>query len=163
MSFQELIMNSLQSDGDLRGALHHIINTGLSPGNDQSQWSPPIDIVDTKNNLYVYAELPGVVENSISIDIFNNKLSISGEKIRRYTAPVSKCEIVYGKFDRQIVLPISVTNKDNVDVKYDNGILTLIIDKKKEEQNRFRLGVNRVSSDSSRHVSITENGVADNN
>jgi HSP20 family protein len=152
MSFQDFILNNLQADGDLRGVLHQLINSGIP---DQSQWVPPVDIVDTKNNLYVYVELPGVVENSISIDFFNNKLSISGEKIKRYSAPVSKREIVYGKFDRQIVLPISVTNQANVDVKYENGILILLIDKNKEEQNRFRLSVNRVPPINQ----IPENGV----
>lgn len=162
MSFQDFITNNLRSDGDLRGALHHIINAGLSQGHDRSQWAPAVDIVDTKNNLYIYVELPGVAENSISIDFFNNKLSISGEKIKRYTAPVSKREIVYGKFDRQIILPISVTNQGNVDVKYENGVLTLMIDKKKEEQNRFRLSLNSVNrTTSSSSQSFGENSEVD--
>ena len=144
-SFQDLILNSLnnlQADGDLRGAFQHIINSSITTNNTDTNWIPPIDIVDTNNNLYVYVELPGVVENSITIDFFNNKFDISGEKIKKYTIPSYKYEIIYGKFNRQITLPISVTNKENVDVKYDNGVLTVMIDKKKEEQHRFRIGVN---------------------
>lgn len=144
MSLQDLIftsLNNLQSDGDLRGALQHIINSGVGSVSEQKEWYPSIDIIDTKNNLYVYAELPGVTENSIGVDFFNNELAISGEKLKRYTAPSHKNEIVYGKFNRKITLPISVTNRDNVTVKYDNGVLTLIIDKKKEEQNRFRISI----------------------
>ena len=151
MSFQDIILNSLtnlQSDGDLRGALQHIINSGVGTLNEQSGWHPPVDIVDTKNNLYVYMELPGVSEESISVDFFNNTLSISGEKIKRYTSSPFKNELIYGKFNRKITLPISVTNQENVNVKYENGVLTLLIDKKKEEQNRFRIGINRSSSSS---------------
>jgi HSP20 family protein len=140
-------LDNLQYDGDLRGAFQHIINAriGVASG-DQNDWYPPFDIVDTKNNIYVYIELPGVTEESIGVDFFNNKLSISGEKLKRYTAPAAKNEIVYGRFIRKITLPISVTNKDNVNVNYENGILTLIINKKKEAQNRF-------------HIDITHNNV----
>jgi HSP20 family molecular chaperone IbpA len=146
MSFSDMIYNSLnnlQNDGDLRGALQNIINSGVGLSMDQKEWHPSIDIVDTNNNLYVYIELPGVIESSIDVDFFNNKLAISGEKLKRYTVASYKNEIVYGKFNRQITLPISVTNKDNVIVKYDNGVLTIIIDKSKEEQNRFHIGLNR--------------------
>ena len=147
MSFQDMIytsLNNLQSDGDLRGAFQHIINSGVgvAPG-DHSGWHPPVDIVDTKNNMYIYMELPGVTEGSIGVDFFNNKLSVSGEKLKRYTVAAAKHEIVYGRFVRKITLPISVTSQDNVNVGYENGVLTLIIDKKKEEQNRFHLGVTR--------------------
>lgn len=145
MSFQEMLLNSLtnlQSDGDLRGAFQSIINTGVPHTGDQTHWHPNVDIVDTQNNLYVYAELPGVVEDSISVDFFNNRLSISGNKIKKYSVPPTKHEITYGTFNRKIILPLSVTNQSNVIVKYRNGVLKLTIDKKKEEQNRFRLGVN---------------------
>jgi HSP20 family protein len=149
MSFQDMILNgltNLQSDGDLRGALQHIINSGVGHVNEQGGWLPPVDIVDTKNNLYVYIELPGVSDESIGVDFFNNKLSISGEKIKRYVAPPFKHEMIYGKFNRKIILPMSVTNQENVNVKYENGVLTLLIDKKKEEHNRFRIGIDHSGS-----------------
>ena len=145
MSIQDILfngLNNLQTDGDLRGALQQFVNSGVGQAGNYGGWHPTIDIVDTKNNLYVYLELPGVTEESISIDFFNNMLSISGEKIKRYTAPASKHEITYGKFDRKIILPLSVTNQENVLVNYENGVLTLTIDKKKESQNRFVIGVN---------------------
>jgi HSP20 family protein len=143
MSFQDMILtslNNLQSDGDLRGAFQNIINIGI-PTHDNNGWNPPVDIVDTNNNMYVYIELPGVTKSSIGVDFFNNKLSVTGEKLKRYTANPLKNEIVYGNFMRKITLPISVTNSGNVNVNYENGVLTLIVDKKKEEENRFHLGV----------------------
>jgi HSP20 family molecular chaperone IbpA len=145
MSFQDMIfdsLNNLQSNGDLRGAFQHIINSGVGGHlNDHNGWHPSVDIVDTPNNMYVYIELPGVTESSIGVDFFNNKLSVSGEKLKRYTTNSIKNEIVYGRFVRKITLPISVTSQGNVNIKYGNGVLTLIIDKKKEGQNRFHLGV----------------------
>lgn len=148
MSLQDIIYNSLnnlQSDGDLRGAFQHIINSGVGGSSSDNGLYPPLDIIETKNNMYVYVELPGVNEESVGVDFFNNKLSISGEKIKRYSVPATKNEIVYGSFTRNITLPISVTNQGNVNVGYDKGVLTLIIDKKKEEENRFHIGIERSS------------------
>ena len=114
MSIQELILNSLtslQSDGDLRGAIQHIINTGVHTTGNES-WHPNTDIIDTNEFLYIYMELPGVSDDSISVDCCNNKLSVSGNKINPYTSPsLSKREIVYGKFNRELLIPISVTSQ----------------------------------------------------
>lgn len=151
MSLQEILLNSLtnmQSEGDLLGAIQSAINMRPGPRTD-GKWSPFIDIVDTNNNLYVYIDIPGVSESSISVDFFNNKLSVSGDKIKRYQAPAIKNEIIYGKFIRCITLPMSVTNKDNVTVTYKNGVLTLVIDKQKEEQNKFSISISSKSSSSS--------------
>jgi HSP20 family molecular chaperone IbpA len=143
MSFQDIIfngLNNLQSDGDLRGAFQHIINSGVSTS-DQGGWHPSVDIVDTVNNLYVYMELPGVKNDSIRVDFFNNRLSISGEKIKKYSTPAEKNEIVYGKFNRKIRIPICVTNKNNVNTTYSSGVLSIVIDKQKEGENRFSITV----------------------
>ena len=142
MSIQEMLINSfgqIQNDGDLRGAFQHIINSGAIGGSEG--WQPCIDIVETKNELYVYVEIPGVKESSIDVDFYNNKVVLSGEKIKKYNVEPSKKEIFYGKFHRTIVLPVGVTNKNNVSIEYKNGILLITIDKQKEEQNRFHMGV----------------------
>jgi len=156
MSIQEMILNGLsniQNDGDLLGVIQDVMN---SNGVRDSRWNPHIDIIDTQNNLYVYAEIPGVSESSISVDFFNNKVSISGEKIKRYSNPAIKHEITYGKFVRCITLPISVTNQGNVIVKYTNGVLVLSIDKKKEEQNKFSIGINSSTDAESSNSSVDE-------
>lgn len=145
---QEALINSLghiQSDGDIRGAFQHILNSGVVGG--VSGLQPAIDIVETKNNLYVYAELPGVCENSISVDFLNNKITLSGNKIKPYNIATFKKEIIYGRFYREITLPISVSNQKNVNISYKNGIVLLDIDKEKERQNRFSMGINSGSLD----------------
>ena len=139
MSFQEIILNSLnslQSNDDLRGAFQHMINSGVQSTEQNGDWHPTIDIVDTTNNLYVYMELPGVTDDNICIDFYNTKLTISGTKNKKYTQSTYKHEIVYGNFNRTIILPLSVTNKANVSVTYTNGVLVLIINKQQEEQNK---------------------------
>ncbi len=141
-------LTSIQNDRDLLGAIQNVMNSGNVGGSD-GVLNPYIDIVDTKKNLHIYMEIPGVSESSIIVDFFNNKLSISGEKTKCYSIPATKNEISYGKFIRCITLPISVTNKDNVNVKYNNGVLAVTINKKKEEKNRFSVGVSNKDNEKS--------------
>lgn len=149
MSLQTILLNSLknlQSNGTFENALQNMITSGNSNIQTQGDWYPLVDMVDTKNNFYIYMELPGVVEDSISIDFFNNRVEISGEKVKKYTDDpskheITKREITYGKFKRNIILPLVITNKKNVSVQYKNGVLKMTVDKIKEQQNRFRIGV----------------------
>lgn len=138
MSLQDLLISGLsqfQSNNDLQGAVQEIISSSSTGLNTL------VDVIDTKNNLYVYVDLPGVTPSSINIDFYNNNIFICGEKIKKYNEVPLKKEIVYGKFNRKVTLPISVTNKKNVEVSYNDGVLIIIIDKQKESQNKFRINV----------------------
>ena len=140
MALQELLLNTLsgmQSDQDVRHMLHNVLNYNMS----QNVWNPYVDIVDLKDYVNVYVEIPGVIEESIDIGFFNNKLTISGEKINSYIKEPLRREIPYGKFNREIVLPISVTSQENVSVCYISGILKISINKLKESSNKFKLKV----------------------
>ena len=137
-SFQELLLNGLNSikidDGDIKGMINQAINSGHS-----KFWNPLVDIIDTDTILFLYVEIPGVNTESINISVYNNKLNIAGEKLKKYTGELYKNEIGQGKFDRQIILPISVTNKKNISLTYEDGILTIKIDKTQEELNKFTI------------------------
>ena len=145
MSFQDILetaFSSLQYNnidqaefGNLRGAIHQVFNSG------NRIWSPLIDMVDIAEFLYIYVEIPGVKTDSIDIEVLNNKIIISGDKIKNIVADsnIIKNEIGYGKFNRTIGLPISVTDKKNVSIAYSNGMLSITIDKKKEESHKFNI------------------------
>jgi len=96
----------------------------------------PVDIVNEEKTLYIYAEIPGVNKENIDIDFYNNKLTISIEKIRPYDNP-EVTEIKFGKSERSLTLPICVTRKDAVCSNYNNGILKIKINKLIEEENKF--------------------------
>ena len=143
MSLQDLLisgLNQIQSNNDFQGAVQEILSSSSTGVNT------PVDVIDTKNNLYIYVDIPGVIASSINIDFYNNNISICGEKIKKYNEVPFKKEIVYGKFNRKITLPISVTNRKNVTVCYENGVLLITIDKQKESQNKFRIHVKEEDS-----------------
>ena len=99
-------------------------------------WRPAVDIVDAKDTLNVYIDLPAIDKNSIDLDFYNNRLHLKGNRVKPYTSH-PRHEITYGKFSRDIILPVSVTNKENVSVLYKDGVLKIVVDKMKESQNRF--------------------------
>ena len=138
MSLQDFIMNginSMNSPDDLVGAIQSVMNKNQC----NEKWIPRIDMVDDNNKLYLYVECPDI--ENISVDFFNNNLNISGKKIKKYSGVAIKNEIVYGLFNRHIILPISITDKKNVVMKYKNGMLVITIDKQKEEKNKFNITI----------------------
>lgn len=105
-------------------------------------WIPSIDIIEEKNFIYVYVDIPGVIPGSIDMNVFNNKIEISGERNKCYnTTNILKKEINYGKFKREITLPISITKRESITVNNLNGVLNIIINKTIEEENKFKINL----------------------
>jgi HSP20 family molecular chaperone IbpA len=96
-----------------------------------NKFTPFVDIVDTKDNISVYMDIPGVSSSSIDFFFFYNKLCISGDKIKPYSTIALKEEISYGNFFRCVKIPGRETTKKNIEFKYENGVLALTIKKEK--------------------------------
>lgn len=121
----------------------------LSSGSG-STWKPMMDMLDNDNEICIYLSIPGVKNSSIDIDILNNRMMISGERESPYNQTdyqVKRSEIQYGKFQRVITLPISVTNQSSVSTNIKDGVLLVKIDKRVEQQNRFTLRVNSTENE----------------
>mgnify|MGYP000552992216 CR=1 FL=1 len=56
----------------------------------------PLDVINEEKTMYIYAEIPGVLKESINVDFYNNKLTIMVDKVRNYEVP-NTSEIIYGK------------------------------------------------------------------
>ena len=145
-SFQQLISNSIallegQQNSNVSGALSEFLQSqGL---NMNEIWQPSADIVENNNNITVYMNIPGVNNDSIDVDFFNERVVVTGERKRPFSDEMSvvKNEIIYGSFERHINLPISVANRDSVKISSNNGVLVIVIDKTRENRNRFSLRV----------------------
>ena len=141
-SLPEIIMaglNSIDSTNIFSQILHQ---QGLNP---EFFWKPPVDIINDETNIIVYVDIPGIATEDLQIDFLNNKVEISGERIKPYNTHISK-EIIYGSFNRKIILPISVTNSNSVNVTAKDGVLKIVINKEIEERNRFSVSINSTSS-----------------
>jgi HSP20 family protein len=70
---------------------------------------PAIDIEELNNEVVVTAELPGVTEKDIHVDLTGDTLTIKGEKkMERESDAGQRKERRYGAFQRSIQLPFEV-------------------------------------------------------
>jgi len=106
----------------------------------EGRWLPPVSVSETKDELVLTAELPGMTQDDISIDLENNVLSISGaknevreegEEDRRYHV----FERRFGTFNRSFTLPRTVDPNDIV-ATFDKGVLTVTMPKVAEAKGR---------------------------
>lgn len=135
---QQIIQNGLnETVAESTGSWASMPSTG--------DWKPSLDLMDNDDEICIYLTLPGVKKSSIDIDILNNRMLISGDREKPYTHTnyqVKRSEILYGRFQRVITLPISVTNQGSVSTQFTDGLLKVRIDKRAEQQNRFSIRVN---------------------
>jgi HSP20 family protein len=99
-----------------------------------SVWTPGIDLYEDKDNLYLKAELPGMKREEIEVSLHEGMLSISGERkseSKEQGAEVHRAERFFGRFQRTVTLPASVS-PDKVKAQYKDGILTITLPKTEE-------------------------------
>ncbi|MES2029174.1 MAG: Hsp20/alpha crystallin family protein [Pseudomonadota bacterium] len=102
---------------------------------------PQIDIDETDKEVRITAELPGLDEKDVNLEIADGVLSISGEKKsesedkeRRFS------ERYYGRFERRI--PLQDVDDDKTSATFKNGILTITVPKSAEAKNVRRISIN---------------------
>ena len=124
----------------LQREMNRLFDFSLSrPGYDDTsllggQWAPLVNIYDSKDNLVVKADLPGLSKDDIQVAIQENILTISGEKKQELNIREDeylRTERFYGSFHRAITLPTEV-DRTKVQANFKDGILELILPKKEE-------------------------------
>ena len=116
----------------------------LAPfGNRERQMGwPNIEVSETDKEVKVTAELPGLEEKDVQVELRNGVLAISGEKKtetedkeRQYS------ERYYGRFERRI--PVDDVDEDNVNASFKNGVLTVTLPRSPAaQQNVKRIAIN---------------------
>ena len=46
-----------------------------------SSWTPKFEVLNTDNSYRIRADLPGMIKNDVNIEVVNNTLKISGERV----------------------------------------------------------------------------------
>ncbi len=100
-------------------------NTGFNPN------AMRVDISEDEKNIYIEAELPGMKKEDVKVTVEDGVLMIRGER-KQETEEKKKnyhrVERVYGSFSRAFTLGENI-DKDNIDAKYENGVLQLTLPK----------------------------------
>jgi len=100
----------------------------------QPAFNPRVDVAETETALTVSAELPGLDEKDVTVELEDEVLTISGEKKEETETKEQgwyRTERHYGSFRRVIPLPTDV-EAGKAKAVFKRGVLSIEIPKKPE-------------------------------
>lgn len=94
-------------------------------------FAPPVDIVETPEEIILHADMPGVRENSLDITVESGVLTLRGQtagvELPESQRPVGR-EYGSGDFERVFSLSEEI-DQDKIQASYKNGVVTLKLPK----------------------------------
>lgn len=81
----------------------------------EEEREPMTDVFDEKTEIAIFAEMPGIEEKDLKIDLKDDILTFSAERNTR-------------KYHKELLLPLKLKS-ENMKIKYNNGILEIRIKK----------------------------------
>ena len=130
------------------GSLQHEMNrlfstffdtpTGSGPVNGGRRWIPAMDLVETDDSFVLRADLPGLAEGDVSIELEENVLTVAGERKAEHEERKEgyyRVERSTGAFRRSLTLPEGV-DADAITATFDKGVLEVRIPKPEERKPR---------------------------
>ena len=116
-----------------------LFNWGNNNFSTTSTTMPSVNIRETADNFEVEVAAPGMDKKDFKITLDGNLLTISSSKQQsneenndRYT----RREFSYQSFQRSFELPKDVVDQENINARYENGLLHLSIPKKEEAKKK---------------------------
>lgn len=124
----------------LQDRLNRMFGPSLDDDDDQlvsGQWTPPCDIIETADAIVLRAELPGVREEDIEVNVEGGLLTLRGEKFFEKESEQSyhRIERAYGSFMRTFTLPRTI-DAEEISAHYERGVLELTMPKRSETRPR---------------------------
>jgi HSP20 family protein len=108
----------------------------------KEKWPEPegqlaVDIYHTENDLIIQSAIAGVKPEDLDISLERDVITIQGERKKPFEEPGDYFtqECYWGRFIRQIILPVEV-NPDGIEAKLKEGVLTIRIPKIQRERKR---------------------------
>jgi HSP20 family protein len=102
------------------------------------RWVPPVDLVEAEDHFVLKADLPGLTQDDVSIEVQDGTLSISGERKAEHEQRERgwyRIERSFGSFSRSLTLPEGV-NPDGIKAEFRDGVLEVRIPKPEERKPR---------------------------
>ena len=104
----------------------------------ESTWTaaPAVDVAESEKAYEITAELPGMDEKNIEVNLTNGGITIKGEKkeeTQEKKKDYSVSERRYGSFERYFALPEGV-DANKIEATFKNGVLKVTLPKTAEAQ-----------------------------
>jgi HSP20 family protein len=102
------------------------------------RWLPPMDLVETDDHFILRADLPGLSEEDVTIELEDSVLTVAGERKAEHEDTREgfyRVERSFGEFRRSLTLPEGV-DADGITAAFDKGVLEVRIPKPAERKPR---------------------------
>jgi HSP20 family protein len=103
-----------------------------------AQFAPDFDVKETKEAYILKADVPGVREEDLVVNVAGNRLTIAGKRDaeeKRQGEAYYAIERMHGAFTRAFTLPEGA-DAERVQAEMKDGVLTLMVPKRPEEKTR---------------------------
>ena len=97
--------------------------------------APAVDIYENEDEILLYADMPGVAKDDLSVNIDNGRLSLSGVRKLETIGAASWEEFEDVEFVRNFSVPQTI-DVEKVEAELKNGVLTLHMPKSEKAKPR---------------------------
>jgi HSP20 family protein len=112
---------------------------------DQQLWNPQIEAFERGDKLVVRADLPGVPDDQISVQVEGDMLTISGHRSddrKEEREGYYHSERSYGSFQRSIALPPGI-DADAITASFEHGVLEVTLPKPPPKPSGKKIGIGK--------------------
>jgi HSP20 family protein len=128
----------------IQNEMNRLFNTfveGTSGGNGSPgprHWIPAMDLIENGDEFVLLADLPGLAEDDVRIELDGAVLTVSGERRaehEQHEEGYLRLERSTGSFARSLTLPDGI-DPDGITASFDRGVLEVRIPKPEQSKPR---------------------------
>jgi HSP20 family protein len=134
----------LRELSSLQTEMNRLFNTAFdapaTPGNGGTmrRWVPAMDLLETADHFVLRADLPGMTQEEVKIELEDSTLTVSGERKSEHEDKQEgyyRVERAFGTFSRSLTLPKGI-DAEAVTASFENGVLEIRVPKPEERKPR---------------------------
>ena len=130
----------LEELGRIQDRIHDLFEQALlaseydeMDGGLPGTWAPSVDVLETEDSFLVFAELPGVRQDEIQLQVRDRRLELSGRRPSLgENRNFLRMERSYGPFRRTFELSAPV-DSDAITASFENGVLKILVPKRSSQ------------------------------
>jgi HSP20 family protein len=133
----------LREFSTLQNEMNRLFNTvfdapagGGNGGQTMRRWMPAMDLLETDDHFVLRADLPGMTEEDVSIELEDTTLTVSGQRKAQHEERregAYRVERAFGSFSRSLTLPQGV-DPESVTASFDKGVLEVRVPKPEQRK-----------------------------
>jgi HSP20 family protein len=111
---------------------------GATGNGGARRWTPAMDLLETDEQFVLRADLPGMSESDVHIELEDNVLTVSGERRAEHEDKREgfyRMERAHGTFSRSLTLPKGI-DPEAVTASFDRGVLEVRVPKPEQRKPR---------------------------